>query len=303
MSKLHGTLFPYAFDLQKNFVIIDTKGISVPSKANLKHMDLQDWWEMEGKKEFIDLAKDPVLLHSRLSKQHRKEIIPPQLVVLVAPATLFQRSFVLTNTTESVLQLDYYQQQKIIFSLWLQQLREIENVEVRVVLTHMDEVRNDNELEIKKNAGKELGCSESIIYPMTNYVGQEKPKDEIEEFIYKMTKDFFQIIESRSLRALTKTPLHITSAVYRKIRNRSEFKDVTEKLREKIENGDHIHINPHQYNKVLGGDPFQFYCKELFVEYLFLGTEMPPITAAEEIALDVPPKIQVKSTSQQQQRH
>jgi len=154
-SIAHHTLKPTVLSISDNFIAIDTKGVDIGDKVKFDtQTEAKKFWKEKQYDEFGKMIEKTNFFLKQLSDQQIPNGYFPQIVLLVAPATIFESKYIKVDPSGiTKIQNEYNRQ--LLLKTWIEDVHQHLPNSVHVVLTMKDLLRED-ENQVKANAAKFL---------------------------------------------------------------------------------------------------------------------------------------------------
>jgi len=282
----HGTVAPTILPLTENCDIVDTKGIQVPRKMHTEGWDQRHWekW-VEKNTNILQLLYDPAYFLKMTRGQNLRPSYPFQLAVIIADATLFERSL----SPESMSKEDI-SSISILHAL-VGIIKTTPSIHPVIVLTKKDLLQEDTDTEEVINEANKSGCE---VFLFENYHKGVEDRDRICIASLELLGSCFDLIDAKlgAIPEKEKPLFKIDHVWYGKLEDGKTDYERGEQATQSVvvtdlliqrwqrDGGKYLHINPHRYNNVFG-DPFpgkisnRFHSpKILHIEYTIDDVEM-----------------------------
>jgi len=160
---------------------------------------------------------------------------------------------------------------------------------VWLILTHKDCIASSDWSVVVNNAASFTSQTLAHISLLENYTypNDGKPNNRIDLPLLQTLDSILKYIDANIITITTDKFITILEATYFKTSDPDYKCDVTQILTKLVAGKKKFHINPTDYNKVLGGDPFKGNNKTLQVVYSFMGQNLKK-EVTENRALDLP---------------
>jgi len=323
----HGTNYTTPVSIPKTDVIVtDTPGVLIPYTELLHTWKAPDTNESKiCNPEFLKLLNNISFFEEKMIEQNWSTVPYPQLVLVVVPATIFlkmikvgenvavdsddldfrnynEASFAtacrLCLTVKSKHMLHQIINMRYLVYLWIQKLKTVSNIQIRLILTKIDQVPEKDVSDMLEKAASISGLSKLQINVIQNYTSECKPEvdSQIKEKVSVLLNILLSLITIRGIQPATDGDFELISANYCLADNPQRYYPKLVELNQLLKDQSikfgkkELHIDTGCYSKLLG-DPFpkRFGSnpKMLVIQYRYRG-RVEKITVKEQESLHLP---------------